>query len=121
MREYELSLQTTDDALLHIADLFCCKYSLRELKHRKQQYQHEKLWKQVIVCLCLNLDSLSCTGQYDRLYETTGFLEWAQRQCNIDSYAFKKCVHILTEEPHKMLERYIETADELRKIASFYF
>lgn len=68
LREYELALQTTDEALLNIVDLFCAKYSLRELKTRKRQYKYERLWKQIIVCLCLNIDSQGCMSYYDRAY-----------------------------------------------------
>lgn len=40
-----------------------------------------------------------------------GFLEAVLRQSSIDSYAFKKCVHVLTDEPTKMLERHFERVD----------
>jgi len=116
-----LSLKATDEALLGIVDLFCMKYSFRELRSRKILYKHEKLWKEVVVCLCLNIDSQSWLGQYDRMYESMGFLEWVMQHSNIESYAFKKCVHILIEQPGKLLERYFEADDELKRFAQLYF
>lgn len=107
--------------LLHVVDLFCLKYSYREIRNRNRHYKHEKLWKQVMVSLCLNLDSWMLVGNYNRVYETMGFLEWVLQQSNIDSYAFKKCVHILTEAPSKQIEKYFEQAEELKCFCKLYF
>lgn len=85
-----------DEVFTAIMDMFYLKFSNKHVNSRKKMYKYEKMWKIALVVIALNMDNVGNMHDYDRLYESNNFLSWAFKQVNIDSYAFKRCLNIIT-------------------------
>lgn len=66
------------------------------------------------MCLVLNFNNLATLEEYDRVYQTANFLTHCVKQANVNNYAFKKCLGILTEDALKNIQKHVENIDDIK-------